>query len=46
MTLTLLINTAVALVGVPLKSCSKNMQQSYKRTTMSKRDVNEVGKHY
>ena len=35
----ILINAGVALVGVPLKSCSKNMKQTYKRTPMPKCDV-------
>ena len=35
----ILINAGVALVGVPLKSCSKNMPQTYKRTPMPKCDV-------
>ena len=36
----------VFLAGVPLKSCSKIMQQTYKRTPKPNCDVNEVARNY
>ena len=46
MTFNFINNAGTALVGVHLKSCSKNMQQTSKKTPMPKYDVNEVAKHY